>query len=454
MKANKAKLVSRSVAVAKGTKVSLGKPRYTYQNGNLVVSHTEMFGVLETPPMDSSTGSSNVIQSYEIQPGNADVFPWLSAIAGRYEKYHFTQLSFEFITRVATSTNGQLLIAVDYDANDPDNYSADLESRVLLMSHEGAVSGPLWENLRYNISPRRLKDIGERYIAYGEVPTDTTDKRLSDVGRVFFGAFGATPTGFTSNPVWIGDIIVTYSIQLSAPALPDVRDTADSSEVWTVTAEGTAQESYLLSVKTIPSLSGTTTYIVNGPDESLDPVLNITGNGQATAQPTIHFRKPFYGSLNVTAHVGGLSQEGVSVQYDHPYPYDVEESFDNGVTWKKRPVKGDVFGVFKKDNLYFENITSQAQFVLQTIGTFAQGQIIRFINATLSDFTYGAFSYMISAIKGRQNLNLVHTELRTARVFSTKEQSKVLSLHHAYMHRVSTKFKGGPDIRSSTFNKK
>lgn len=49
------------------------------------------------------------------------MFPWLSGIAPGFETYELLDLSFEFISRCATTVNGMIYMAIDYDAGDVNN---------------------------------------------------------------------------------------------------------------------------------------------------------------------------------------------------------------------------------------------------------------------------------------------------------------------------------------------
>lgn len=58
------------------------------------------------------------VSTYPISPSNATTFPWLSNIAGLFDKFRFRSLSFSFVSTRPTSTQGNIAMAVDYDAYD------------------------------------------------------------------------------------------------------------------------------------------------------------------------------------------------------------------------------------------------------------------------------------------------------------------------------------------------
>lgn len=59
------------------------------------------------------------IKRYQINPGLMTTFPWLSNIAGSFDRYMFKRLVFRYKPTCPTTTNGQVVFAWDYDALDP-----------------------------------------------------------------------------------------------------------------------------------------------------------------------------------------------------------------------------------------------------------------------------------------------------------------------------------------------
>lgn len=59
------------------------------------------------------------IRRYQINPGLMTTFPWLSNIAGSFDRYLFKRLVFRYKPTCPTTTTGQVVFAWDYDALDP-----------------------------------------------------------------------------------------------------------------------------------------------------------------------------------------------------------------------------------------------------------------------------------------------------------------------------------------------
>lgn len=77
----------------------------------MTVTHTERFCAV-TP-----TGTGFEISSYALNPGLAAMFPWLSDVANRYEKYKFRTCHFRYVPQSAAAA-GTVSLAFDFDPND------------------------------------------------------------------------------------------------------------------------------------------------------------------------------------------------------------------------------------------------------------------------------------------------------------------------------------------------
>jgi hypothetical protein len=78
-----------------------------------VVSHHEFVVAL-------SESTSDQTYSFNINPGNTAIFPWLSAIAPSWDKYRFKRLSFSYSPNSSVTTPGLIVFAFDYDPRDAD----------------------------------------------------------------------------------------------------------------------------------------------------------------------------------------------------------------------------------------------------------------------------------------------------------------------------------------------
>lgn len=154
-----------------------------------------------------------VINQYEVNPGIDEAFPWLSAIAARFETYKFTKLAFHFIPNVGATTNGAIALVPDYDAAD-DNSAATKQK---LLGYDDSVRGPLWKTMTCTCKPRNLKMRTSFYNRIGALKPNL-DIKMYDVCSLTTYLDGITSTA----PLVVGELWVQYTIVLTTPQLEPV----------------------------------------------------------------------------------------------------------------------------------------------------------------------------------------------------------------------------------------
>lgn len=148
---------------------------------------------------------AGVFKKYEVNPGLESFFPWLSAIAQRFESYYFHSLKVHFVTSVPTSTEGNFALCPDYDAAD-DNSAA---SKSELLSFEDSVRGSWWTNFTMKSTGRNLRKSKTHYVR-GQDLASNLDIKMYDVMQLNTMASGtAAKVG--------GELWVEYDIQLITP---------------------------------------------------------------------------------------------------------------------------------------------------------------------------------------------------------------------------------------------
>lgn len=153
-----------------------------------------------------SGGGPNQVTKIIIQPGIEESFPWLSAVARRFESYRFTQLSYEYIPDVGSTTDGSIALCPDYDPGDDNTHA----SKATLLSFEDSVRGPLWAPLRMVCNPRNLK---KRTSWYTRGIHLNADAKLMDTGNLWVSL------NYDGDLVTMGEIWVTYTVVLITPQL-------------------------------------------------------------------------------------------------------------------------------------------------------------------------------------------------------------------------------------------
>lgn len=166
-----------------------------------------------------------------INPGNFNLFPWLSGIANKFEEYEFRGLIFKFKTMssdtvLATGANtslGTVMMGTEYDVLD-----SPFASKVELLNHQYSSSCKPSENMTHPIECARGKNVATHLFVrdYTALPdlNQTGDPRLYDLGR-FQVATQGMQAGLTPSQNTLGEIWVSYEVQFWLPKLPEGNDT-------------------------------------------------------------------------------------------------------------------------------------------------------------------------------------------------------------------------------------
>jgi hypothetical protein len=143
--------------------------------------------------------------TYNINPGDIQVFPWLANQALCYEFYRLVSLRFHFKTESKTDITGKVMLGVDYDIVDQ-NPASTKE----LMNMQGSKFGPMWGNLSLVVSPTAFH--GENKWMYTRAHT-IQSLRNTDGCKLFFSAI--------SDAVYtIGSLELEYTFEFKVPQVP------------------------------------------------------------------------------------------------------------------------------------------------------------------------------------------------------------------------------------------
>lgn len=164
-----------------------------------------------------------------INPGVAEIFPWLSGVAQNFEEYKFNQLVFEIQSTLDTNglqTSGQsgtLVMLVDYNQQDLDFINPEA-----MLQYHGSVSGKITDDLRCGVElePGKGRSDDTRFVRSSPVPLDQ-DQDEYDLGSLHI-AFNNVPTALQNQQ--IGYLWVYYSVTLMKPKLAKSR--GEDIQVW------------------------------------------------------------------------------------------------------------------------------------------------------------------------------------------------------------------------------
>lgn len=174
------------------------------KTGGFIVRHREYL-------QDIITGLPGefTVNSFKIQPGLPQSFPWLSIIAQNFEQYKLRGMIYEFKSTSADSLNstntalGEVIMATEYDSKKP-----NFVGKVEMQNHQYAVAARQSQSILHPIEcahPQSTLDT--MYIRTGAVP-EGADSRLYD-----FGNFQIATVGQQGSHVNIGELWVTYEVE-------------------------------------------------------------------------------------------------------------------------------------------------------------------------------------------------------------------------------------------------
>jgi hypothetical protein len=166
------------------------------------VTHTEYLMDLTT------TGPGFNATMYPIQPGVGTLFPWLSVISSRFNRYRFNRLQFLYEAKCSSQSSGSVILAADSDASDP---VPATKSEVC--SYQMFKDTVPWVSETLNLPSQDLNaNLPFHFVRTGTIAN--TDIKTYDSGNFILVTSGI-PAGT------YGEIYVSYDIELDTPILTD-----------------------------------------------------------------------------------------------------------------------------------------------------------------------------------------------------------------------------------------
>lgn len=183
------------------------------ETGDVIITHREYLGDIYGP----TTQFNN--QSFQLNPGVEQTFPWLSQVASNYEEYEFKQLVFSYrsvTTDVGSSTTGQcgtIVMATNYNPDAKPFYD---KGQMLEYAH--AMSCKTTESMTHGVEcdPKKSALTSRLFVRSGPPPPGTDDLKDYDTGK-FQLAICNAPTSYQNLP--IGELWCYYKVLLSKPKI-------------------------------------------------------------------------------------------------------------------------------------------------------------------------------------------------------------------------------------------
>lgn len=153
------------------------------------------------------------INEFVINPGNAEMFPWLSQQANSYEMYQFLSLVVQYRPTsgaAISGTNsalGSVIMTTEYNAASP-----AFTDKASMVNNEGTTSGAPSMALVHGVECAKgsglLKNL---FIRQNNASVPNTDRRLFDMGKFYLATQGMQAANV------VGELWVTYRVRLLKP---------------------------------------------------------------------------------------------------------------------------------------------------------------------------------------------------------------------------------------------
>lgn len=193
----------------------------TGRSGDIVIAHSEFVSnVFATG--NASNVSTFAQQSFPLNPGLAQVFPWLAQIASSFQLYDWEGLIFTYKPlqgEGGSNILGKVVMATSYDpdASNPPGQAGPFSSSIHMETADYATCSKPAQGVAQGIETARgTSATNMLYVRNG---ASSRQKIFTDIGTFVVANEGVpVPSGTT---IVIGEIWVSYKIRLSRALLFD-----------------------------------------------------------------------------------------------------------------------------------------------------------------------------------------------------------------------------------------
>lgn len=214
--------VGSNSVVRSSLKAAASIPMMHNESQSVVIRHREYLGEVK-----SSTGFT-VQQSFILNPGDRNTFPWLSGIASNFQEYSFKGVVFHYVpssgAAITTSPSlGTVMMQTSYRSTDapPDN-------KVELLNEYCSNEVVPSETMAHPVEcDPKENPFNVQYVRTAELPASET-RLMYDLGVTHIATSGQTSSGYT-----LGDLWVTYEVELKKPlVVSNVTSVLESAAIY------------------------------------------------------------------------------------------------------------------------------------------------------------------------------------------------------------------------------
>lgn len=180
------------------------------RSGCVIIKHKEYItGINIVPVLNQSYYQ---VGRYRLNPASTATFPWLSTIAQAFETYRFRKLQFCYKPRCASTIDGAVIMAPDYDAAD----ASPISERELAMNMD-SVEDSCSKTIRLNCSNARMNAAYKQHYTASDSRffSSAQDQKTLDCGSVVVSVISTETSAALL--VSFGKLWVEYEVELFIP---------------------------------------------------------------------------------------------------------------------------------------------------------------------------------------------------------------------------------------------
>lgn len=201
---------------------SAGIPRFLPNKRKTTIAFREYLGDVTS----AATANTFKIDTYSINPGLVATFPWMSQLANNFEEYKIRGMLFEYNTTSGDALNsvntalGTVIMATQYNVLSP-----AFTTKQQMENYEFGCSGKPSQSILHAVECKPGETpASEMYIRNAATVLTGSDLRLYDHGK-----FSIASMGLQGTSVVIGELWVTYTVDLFKPKInPSAYESVDS----------------------------------------------------------------------------------------------------------------------------------------------------------------------------------------------------------------------------------
>jgi hypothetical protein len=224
-------------------------------------------------------------------PGSKVTFPWLSVMAPLYECYRFRKLKFTVVTRLPTTTTGDLVMSPDYDAADGEIAITEQ----FIFNNMGSTDSPIWEKMHTLVlSPQAMNRLYKSHVCMSDARFASTaqDFKTVDAAQIFICTDHLGSTGV------IGKLLVDYEVEFFNPQAP-------TDPLQYGGAQLTQDSPNVVNAATLaPIAAGVAAYTTDR--EEIVPILKFPGTDGSATPCVAQFLRDYSGLLEVVQQGSGI----------------------------------------------------------------------------------------------------------------------------------------------------